>query len=222
METLDEVRQTITIQLTTDDSDTRSQYLNHFGHQVAEFSDAMSRAFLEWRALDGQLGKDERKAYVSALIYCAVALHILSMKLFLSGHTVPAGNLYRQVAETIALACLCSAKNLDILDRFMQDKYSTNDALRDAVRHAKRLQLNADAIEVLRRTRDFYHEFSHPSQLMIATHMSFSDGNVVLGASFDSGKLEEYRKEVASRVNLAKVFGNLVSGIRSNISRWKE
>ena len=220
METVDDIRATITAQLTTDDADIRSQYLTHFSQQVSDFSEAMSRAFIEWRRLDGPLNGSEKKGYVSALVYCAIALHISSMKLFLSGHTIPAGNLHRQVAETIALACLCSANDLDVLDRFIQDKYSTNDAIRDALRQVGRFRLNEDAIDVLKRAQEFYHKFSHPSQLMIAHHMSFSDGSILLGASFDNGKIEQYGKEVAGKVSLAKVFGNFVTGIRANLSNW--
>jgi ABC-type transport system involved in cytochrome bd biosynthesis fused ATPase/permease subunit len=181
METFDDMCQKITTDITTEDAHTRSQYLNHFSQQVSEFSQAMSRAFLEWRELHGQLGGDQKKRNVSALVYCAVGLHISSMKLFLSGHTIPAGNLQRQVIETIALACLCSAKELDVLDRFIQDKYSTQHAIRDALRHVNLLRLNVEAVEVLERWQSLYHKYSHPSQLMIAHHMSISEGNILFG-----------------------------------------
>jgi len=221
MDSSDDILRTIKTQLTTDDAEIRSKYLSNFSQEVSEFSTFMSHAFIEWRKLDNHLGGCEKKGYVSALVYCAIALHISSMKLFLSGNTIPAGNLHRQIVETIALACLCSAKDLDVLDRFMEDRYSTNDAIRDALRQANRLRLNADFIDALKHVQEFYHQLSHPSQLMIAYHMSFSDRNILLGPSFDSGKIEEYRKEISGKVCLAKTFGNFVKGITTNLSSWQ-
>ena len=205
MDTFDEICQKFTAEITTDDAHTRSQYLHHFNQEVKEFSQAMSRAFLEWRELDGQLGGDEKKGYVSAFVYCAIALHISSMKLFLSGHTIPAGNLHRQVTETIALAALTSVKQLDFLDQFMLDRYSTNTAIRDALHHRDTIRLNPEAVKVLSLQQKFNHKYSHPSHLMIAHHMSFSEGNIIFGSSFDNDKLDAYRKEVAERVSLARV-----------------
>lgn len=220
MDTLDDILRAIKTQLTIVDAAVRSKYLSNFSQEVSEFSTSISQAFIEWRNLDNRLGGSEKKGYVSALVYCAIALHISSMKLLLSGNTIPAGNLHRQVVETIALACLCSAKDLDVLHRFIEDRYSTNNAIRDALRQADRLRLNADSINALKRVQEFYHQLSHPSQLMIAYHMSFSDRNILLGPSFDNGKIEEYRKEISVKVSLAKTFGTFVKGIAANISSW--
>jgi hypothetical protein len=136
METFEEARKTILKELTSEDADVRATYLKHFGPKVEKFSDAMANSFLNWRSLDAGVKGNERLAYVSALVFTATTLHIVSMKLFISGYIVAAGNLFRQVVESIALALLCSGKDLDILDRFIEEKYSTNDAIRDVIRHA--------------------------------------------------------------------------------------
>ena len=61
METLEEARDTILAQLTSDDSDVRAEYLKLFEADAQEFSTSMAHAFMKWRALDAKLqGSDER------------------------------------------------------------------------------------------------------------------------------------------------------------------
>ncbi len=51
--------------------------------------------------------------------------------------------------------------------------------------------------------------------------MSFSQkGGLYVGASFDEGKLEAYKKEMSGRVSLAKAFSNFVDGFSSNVAKW--
>lgn len=222
MKDLNEVRHTIERELTSDDPEIRAEYLKHFGADVSRFTNAMSDAFIKWRALDGRVKGDERRAHVSALVYSAITLQILSMKLFLTGCIIPAGNLQRQVLETIALALLCSGKETGVLDKYMANEYLANKAVAEVQQHAKTLKLHDDALQILKRARDFYHKYSHPNLLTIAIHISFSSsgGALYVGASFDEGKLEQYKKEIAGRVGLSEVFGNFVDGVAQNVSAW--
>ena len=162
-----------------------------------------------------------KKAHISALIYSAINNHIVSLKLFLSGYIIAAGNLQRQVIETVALALLCSAANLNILDCYIDNKYSTNKAVRDVLRHYDKINLNKNALQVLERSRDFYDEYSHPTQLTLTNLISFSkSGKLYLGATFDEGKLEQYAKELNGRVSLAMVFDNFIDGVKANVEKW--
>lgn len=219
METFEEARDTILAQLTSDDRQVRAEYLEHFQADAEKFSEDMAQAFMKWRSLDADLQHDEKQAYISAQVYLAITLHILSMKLFLSGHIVAAGNISRQVVESIALALVCSGKDLPILARFMKGEYSTNRAVHDVWRHRKKLGLN-DGVESLRTTQKFYDNYSHPTPLTITTIMSFSEDGAYVGASFDKEKIEEYKKEVNGRVGLARIFPNFVDGIIANIAKW--
>jgi hypothetical protein len=135
METVDQARETIFKELTSDDSEVRRDYLKLFEGDAKAVADAMATAFIKWREFDNGVKGDEKRAHVSALVYAAITLHVLSTKLFISGQTVAAGNLFRQVIESIALALLCSGKDLDVLKRFMEDRYSSSDAVRDVLRH---------------------------------------------------------------------------------------
>jgi len=101
MESFSESRAKILRELTVDDPDVRASYLARYSSRIEEFADGMAKAVLAWREVDAGSERDEGRAYVSALVYCAITLHIQSMKLFLSGHIVPAGNLSRQVVESI-------------------------------------------------------------------------------------------------------------------------
>lgn len=220
MSSLEQTRETIYSELFSEDSEVRASYLKLFERDVQEFAEAMAKAMAAWREIDAVVGDDEKRGYVAAIAYAAVTLHVTSMKLFLSGHIVAAGNLMRQVVESIALAILCSARHLDVLDRFMADRYSTNDAVRDVLRNAKTLKLKQDGLAALKASQDFYHKFSHISRLALATMISFSEDGIYLGASFDDGKLEAYRKEVNGRVGLAVVLPNILYGVKGQLNAW--
>ncbi len=219
METFEEARDTILAQLTSDDPEVRAEYLEHFQADAEKFSEDMAQAFMKWRSLDADLQDDEKQAYISAQVYLAITLHIISMKLFLSGHIVAAGTLFRQVVESIALALVCSGKDLPILARFMKGEYSTNRAVHDVWRHRKKLGLN-DGVKSLRTTQEFYDKYSHPTPRTIATLMSFSEGGLYVGAAFDERKVDAYKKEVNGRVGLARIFPNFVDGIIANVAKW--
>jgi hypothetical protein len=220
METFEDARKTIYNELTSEDIEVRAEYLKRFGPQVEKFSDAMAHAFVNWRSLDADVKGDDRRAYVSALTFTPITLHLTSMKLFVSGYAVAAGNLFRQVAESIALALLCSGKDLSVLERFMEGKYSTNDGVRDVIRHADKLGINKESVEALRDAQKFYHRYSHPSELTIGTTMSFSRKGAYVGAAFDEAKIDSYANEVNVRLNLAEVFSNFVHGVKANVAKW--
>lgn len=218
METLDQARDTIFKELISDDSGVRAEYLKHFEADAKHFCEAMARAVVAWRALDA--AKDERSGTVAALAYAAIMLHVVSFKLFLSGHIVAAGNLFRQVVESIALALLCSKPDIGVLDRFITDKYSSNDAVRDVLRAWGKLGLKADAAQPLKDSETFYHKYSHISHLTLASLTSSSEDGIYVGASFDDGKLDAYKKEVAGRVSLADAFESFIAGVKANVAKW--
>lgn len=220
MESFNQARETIYMELISDDSEVRSEYLALFEPNVGDFSEAMAQAVMAWRTLDTEVKGDEKRAYVAALVCTAFTMHILSFKLFLSGHTVAAGNAFRQVLESIALALLCASKGLGILERFMDDRYSANDAVRDVLRNRKQLGLRDDGLQALKSSQEFYHKYSHITRLTLTTIISFSEDGTYVGASFDKGKIEAYRKEVESRVGLAKVFANFVEAVKANVAKW--
>lgn len=220
MDTPEQVTKVIARELASDDAEVRNEFMKRYGKQADAFARDMGQAFINWHTLDAGVGKDERRAYVSGLVYTSMTLHVTSMKLLLSGQVVAAGNLYRQVVETMALALLCSAgKRLHILEAFIADKYSTNDAVRDLLRHGKSLGVNENA-RVLKGVQDFNHKYSHPSVFTIGHGMAFGEGGLYISAAFDAKKAEFYDKEIESRCGCASVFSNFIDGVKMNVAKW--
>ena len=221
MENIETAVDKIREEIKGDLSDTREEFLEHFDDDTERFIQLMSEAFLSWVKLDEITGLDPKKAIISGLVYSAITQHIVSLRLFISGYIVAAGNTQRQVIETIALALLCSCKELGVLEKFDKDQYSTNKAITHALAQHSKLKINKAALEILRDSRDFYNMYSHPTKGTLASHIGFNKKERVLyvGASFDEGKLEHYKQEVSGRVSLAEVFNNFVEGITDNVSK---
>jgi len=220
LETLEGARDKILMEISSDDADARGKYLARFQVEAESFSAFMAEAFMRWRSIDDKVGKNKELANVSALVYTAITLQIQSMKLFLSGHTVAAGNMFRQVLESIALGLLCSTKRLKFLRLFIENQYSTNNAVRDVIRHAQKLGLHKDALEVLKKAHAFYSMYSHPTKLTIASIMAMSGKGLYVGASFDEDKVFAYKKEVNGRLGLAKTFPNFITAVKLNVEKW--
>jgi hypothetical protein len=219
METFEEARIKILKELTSDDAEVRVHFLKHFELETDTFSEAMAHAVVSWQSLHAEVKDDANLGQVSVWVITAISLHILSMKLFVSGHIVAAGNLFRQVVETAALALLCSAK-LDVLDRVINGKYSTNNAVKDLLRQAKQIGIDKEAVKALQQAQVFYHNYSHPTMHTIWAGVSLSGAVPYVGASFDDEKIEIYAKEMERRVDLARVFSNFVDAVKVNVAKW--
>jgi hypothetical protein len=220
VETADEATAIIYREITTDDINVRTDYLTHFDKQAKAFSAAMAQAVVSWKELDSSIDGNENRAVVSALVHAAITLHIVSCKLMLSGHVVAAGNMFRQVIETIAVALLCSSHELPVLKKFKDGQYSSSKAVRDVVRHWEKLDLIKEAHQQLEKSQEFYGQYSHVTRLTLAHFMSFSAPEVYVGAAFDPKKLDAYSKELDGRVRLAEVFENFIAAVKQNVGKW--
>lgn len=219
MEIAKTIRQKIHVATTSEDVDVRAAYLSTFDVEIEQFVEGMAKAFERWQKLDEGSSAEPRRAYASALVYSAITLHISSMNLFLSGWLVAAGNLQRQVLESIALAFLVSARHLRVLEQYSAGSYSSSKAPGQLLRHHASLGLNKEAVEILNSAIDFYHNWSHANLMTIATHMQGKGENIYVGAAFDENRREQYQKEARGRANLASVFENFVIGIHSLFDR---
>jgi hypothetical protein len=141
----------------------------------------------------------------------------MSTKLLIWGLLVPAGNMMRQVLEIISMAFLASKPRLGFLDRYASGRYSTDGAVRDVIKNHKNLNLEHDALRILREARDFYNKFSHPTLLTVATFIELGGGTTYFGASSDPGKQEAYDKEISTRVQVAGLLENMIHGMRYNL-----
>lgn len=220
MDVLAEAKSKIFSEITTADPEVIASFLTRYDNQAVQFAEEIAQTMVAWFELDNMVGNHEKIALVANIAYCAIMLHVQSMKLFFSGHIVAAGNLSRQVLESIAMALLCSGKTLTVLDRFVNDTYSTKNAVRDVQRHSKVLHLRKEGLAALSEAESFYHVFSHLSKMTVGATKSFSQEGLYVGASFDEGKTKAYDSEVKNRLSLAKVLPSFIAAVSRNVSEW--
>ena len=202
---------------TEEDRVVRARYLEQFEAEIDEFVEGMSRAYERWRELDRGCANEPRRAHASALVYSAITLNIASMNLFLAGWLVAAGNVQRQALESIATSFLVCSKELNVFEQYADGRYSTSKAPVQLMKHHAKFRLNKDAVAILKRSVDFYHNWSHANLMTLASHMGESGDVLYVGAAFDEGRHVEYQKEARGRASLAAVFENIVAGVHSNI-----
>jgi hypothetical protein len=220
MHNMEEAKAMILSEITRPNEEVGGCFLGRYEAQAKQFSDLMAQAMMDWQALTAEAERNEKIGLVANLVYAAITLHIQSMKLFLSGHIIAAGNLSRQVTEAIATALLSSGKTLSVLDRFAADKYSTQKAVAEVHKQRKLLGLKKDGVNALAQSEKFYHRYSHLSLMTIGAMTSFEGQGLYIGGSFDGAKVEQYDKEIASRVGLAEVFPNFVAAVVANVAKW--
>lgn len=221
-DSVSQLRAFIMSELRSPDSDARSEFFRHFGTEADEFATYTAITLDKWTSLHDTVPEaDLRRLFVVTILFTAISLHSTSFKLFMSGHTAAAGGLFRQVLEAVSMALLCSAKELTVLDRFMQDRYSTSDAVMQLVSSYKATNVKLEAVQVLKKAYKFYHKYAHLTKLTIATGANFElHGVPNIGAFFDPAKVPEYKKEVSGRVSLAKAFPDIIDIVKHNTATW--
>lgn len=206
------------ILLGVEDSEIRHQFVQRYSTKLEDFSSHMETSFSLWQELDSNLSKDIPGAHLSALVYGALHTHLVAMKLFITGLFVPSGNSQRYVLESIATALLASSPKLDILARYVDNKYSTSKSIRDVQKNASLLKLNSDALKMLSAHSKLYDLTSHPTIFSAASLITLNEekSRTVFGGHFDEGKTFAYDKEISSRTSLASIFPNIIFGIERN------
>ena len=220
MHIAEEVRSMILREITGNDRDALDAFLARYGGETERFATLMAQVVMDWQEFD-RAAPDEKRGRISAVMFSAITLHIQSMELFLRGHLLASGNLMRQVLEAIAMSLLSSGKTLNILDLFVEGKYSTQSAVRDLRRNRKVLGISDAGVDSLVEAEKFYHQHSHLSRMTIASMMSVQhDASFYVGASFDEGKVNGYDREMDSRMELTNVFTTFIEAVKANIAKW--
>lgn len=209
-----QIHQLIRQELLGDDQEVRSQFISHFDSEISAFINAIASAYQSWIEYDKTVGTDKRRAYVAAFLFNAINNLLASMKLFITGYSIPSGNLVRQTLEAIFAAILCSSKKLQVYQQIDRNKFSTKDAGKMVLKYSDTLNIEKKSVQTAIKVYVFYHKFSHSSLLALAQNISFtSSGKIYVGPSFDDEKLFVYRKEVSGRLNVAKTISNVIEGI---------
>lgn len=198
----------------------RDMFREELGDTLEDFVSAMASALQASGEFDLFAKGNENYEKIGWFIFSAVQGHLIAMRLFLDGFLVQSGNAQRQVLESIAMAVLCSKPELGVLERFDEDKYSSNKAIRDLIKHSKALGVNRNAIDEIKKGAKFYDDFSHPSKMTIALYQSEAEPETsYIGGIFDPAKLKEYRIEANSRVKIAKMLPNFIIGVKRNLEK---
>ena len=215
------LRQLVSDILTSKDLGPRLAFAAHFRKADATFSEAIAVA-LSMLSLFACKIDDHDLDRTLALRVMSTVLNqqVSSFKLFMSGHTVAAGALFRQVIEGVALGLLFSVRSLNFRARFEAGQYTASGAVKDLRRRADDVHVRKQALRTFVDAYDFYHRYAHLTKLTMAATMDFSRGAPALGAFFDQAKLREYEKEVRSRVSFARTMPNAVHLICKNLTAW--
>lgn len=214
-----------------------NEFSNHFSKEILIFAEAFSVAYKKYLELNHLLKNTEnkQKAYVGGIAYLLLDNLLTSVKLFIMGFEIPSGNLMRQVIESVALATLCSlkdnitirinkkkTKDIHFYTSFISHKSEAKsfNALKYIEFNYQKLGINEAAVEALKKSRTFYHQYSHPGELSMAATISFENpGKSFIGGSFDNGKMSQYKKELEHRINFCGILPNIIDGL---IFRIKE
>ena len=204
----------------TDARPVRERFLKEYKTDIDQFIAFMDDAFIAWKSLDSKIGSSQTGAHISALVYGGLNTHVVSMKLFLDGLIVPAGNAQRYVLESVAMAFLAASQSLDFFERYSKGQYSTSKAIRDLKRNAEKLGVSPEAVMQLEEHSKHYDQYSHPTLLSLIALMTLNGpkSELVFGSVYDPGKKYAYDKEIKSRVSLASTFPNFIQGVDENFN----
>jgi len=211
------------------------EFSKYFAEDIMEFAEKYTAGYKKHSELN-RLAIDttnKQRAYVSGLSYMMFENLFTSFKLFMLGYHTPSGNLMRQVIESIALTILCSldfnivinkskTKNINFFESFYLQKpeANSNKAIFYLEMNIEPIGIKQHPVEVLKSSRKFYHQYSHPSMLSMANILSFqSPGTTYIGGSFDVDKKEGYKKELAHRINLCKILPDFIDGLILRIKK---
>lgn len=212
----------VTNVLESSDREPRAQFLKHFRKEIDVVTTSTALALAMFMIFLYRLEEDDTdRRRVMAVLHTAINLQVTSTKLFLLGHTVAAGTVFRQVIEGVGLALLCSVHSLGYFTRFEAGIYSANRAIADLKRHAAKANVRPEAMETMLAAYRFHHTYAHISRLTIAAGIDFSRGGTPhLGAHFDREKLQAYGNEARNRARFASRLPNAVFVVCRNLAQW--
>lgn len=207
----------------SDNEDTRELFRKAFKDKIEKFIDCAFQAYQCFTQMESKVPKDTRSAWVQMFLFSAFNNLITSFHLLISGFAVPAGNLMRQYAESIAMALLCSHSEIDTFKRFepCPEKFPVHKALVIAgqKKNKRILSLDHGGWAEFQKISQWYNHYSHGSVMTHANQLVFnSGGTLVIGGQFDPAKLEEYGKEVCLRISACDVLVNTIKQIEQRLA----
>ena len=222
-------------ELSNTNKDISDDFFKFFAAEIMEFAEKFATGYkkhieLTRLAVDQ---KNKQRAFVSALSYMIFENLFTSFKLFLYGYQVPSGNLMRQVIENVALSTLCSLdfditvnksknKTINFFENFYHQKpeAQSHKAILYLEWNIEAIGIKQEPFDVLKSTRKFYHNYSHPSILSMANLLSFgSPGTTYIGGAFDLEKKDSYQKELSRRISLSNILADFIEGLMTRVNK---
>ena len=215
----------------------KNQFAAHLGQPLLHLCEALAGCFRLMGNLNeaAKAAETVRAALVAAFVFGVLDDLVTSTKLLLTGKFPASGNLMRQVVEGIAISMLCSAERPVIVKEKTKTKPAVrvlywqlmNDgdpvtrghlALSQLAWNAEALGLAAEAVKRLENAKNYYNTFSHCGTATLTNRVSLEGiSRFHLGGHFDEAKLDIYRAELESRVNLCRVLPPFVRHMLSTM-----
>jgi hypothetical protein len=193
--------------------DTRNRFRETFGEEFEEFLDSIFQPYERLIEFEDKMEEDERPAWVHRFLFNAFNNLLISFHLLISGFVVPAGNLMRQHAESVAMALLCSHRKIETFQKFVTNpqKFRMDKSLKLVNNNASLLNVDAEGWQGFQDISKWYNNYSHASVTALANLQLFNTpSGLVVGSEFDPGKVDAYRKEIRLRIDACKsLFGTI-------------
>ena len=195
-----------------------------FAGEIKRAIATLTVTFNEYRALGARVFEGEREATVMLFIHAAVNSLITSLHLFVSGLPIPAGQLMRHFAESIAMAMLCADTSLNVYEKYALNRrdFAVHKSLDMILRKdvakslAQSLRLDNEGYQKFAKVMRFYDNHSHASALTLAFSMMFSaDGGLIVGSQVDPTKRDQYRNELKRYSLGARLVRDLIASLDS-------
>lgn len=219
-----------------DDKWVKNEFALHLTDDLTKLSTRLANCFSlfpELNAAANEVGT-RQASLVAAFAFGVVDDVLVSTKLLVNGKLMPAGNQMRQAIEGTAIAVLCSAADLLVIEqkkgvpvtaryweKLLEDDRRTRGhlAISQLIWNRTTLGVSEDAVMRLKRARDHYHVFSHPGTFGIASRVALGkEGQVYAGGHFDIEKLDGYRIEIRERIGLCGVLPSVIKALTSKIT----
>jgi hypothetical protein len=84
-----------------EDKEVKEKFISNFESEITAFINAIVESYQAWLKYDASIGSGRRRAFVAAFLFNAISNLTASMKMLISGYTIPAGNLVRQTIQKI-------------------------------------------------------------------------------------------------------------------------
>jgi hypothetical protein len=201
----------------------RRHFKRIYAAEIDLFVERVYDAYKLFKQVDNTCNVGKRNVVTAAYIYTAINNLVSSFNIFISGYTVPSGNLMRHFYESSIMALLFSAKKLKYFEKFDKNpgKFQANKVFEYAKRNLNVLGINSKAWKYFIKQKNFYHSYSHSSAFAMSTNTVMDpnlQGTMILGSFFDKGKKKEYEKEIQIRIGAVKFLTDTIKVIRIQLN----